>query len=100
MAALEIDVQTYQLLGYDLQTEIDAYNLALADHANTIDVPAPTTTSLVEGIVKHHDGLFVIVPSPAKAEMQPLPKDAKYYKSTAERAKVEAEVAKLEALPK
>jgi hypothetical protein len=93
MAALEIIADTYQALTYDLQGAIDQYTIELAAHASTVGVAAPGATMLVEAIVKHHDGLFIIVPSPAAPEKQPLPKDAKYYRSPEERAKLTGETA-------
>jgi hypothetical protein len=93
MAAYEMYVDTYRTLEYDLQAEIDAYIDALEAHKTTVDVPAPTTYSLVETIVKQYDGEFVLVPAPDPPPLQPLPKDLKYYKSKADRTKIMAAVA-------
>jgi hypothetical protein len=93
MAALEIIADTYQMLTYDLQTAIDQYTTALAAHADTVGEAAPGTTMLVETIVKHHDGLFVIVQAPAAPEKQPLPTDPKYYKSKADQLAIAAQAA-------
>jgi hypothetical protein len=90
MSAYEIDVQTYQALGYDLQAAVDTYTVDLAAHAQTEGVAAPGATSLVETIVKFYGGLWVIVPYPAPTvpERMPLPKDPKYYRSKDEQAKL------------
>jgi hypothetical protein len=95
MAVYELYVDTYRVLPYDLQTEIDAYADALEAHKTTVDVPAPTTYSLVETIVKQYDGEFVLVPIPVTEPQpkNPLPKDPKYYRSKAERTKIMAAVA-------
>jgi hypothetical protein len=81
----EIDFDSYRALRYDLQVAIDTYTEAIAAHASTVGVAAPTATSLVEGIVKRHDGLFVIVANQPEPEKQPLPKDNKYYKSATDK---------------
>jgi hypothetical protein len=91
MAALEVYADTYRALGYDLPAAIEAYTLAMAEFVTTEDEPAPAAASLVEVIVRYHEGQFVIVPSPLKPETQPLPKDPKYYKSATDREAVEAE---------
>lgn len=85
----ELIVDSYRMLDYDLQEAIDTYTVALAEHALTVGVAAPGATSLVEGIVKGHGGLWVLVLPPPVKEKQPLPKDAKYYKAKADRVAIE-----------
>jgi hypothetical protein len=99
MAAYEIIVETYQALAYDLQAAIDKYTADLEAHKHTVGEPAPGATSLVERIVKTHEGLFVIVQAPAAPEKQPLPTDPKYYKSEAEQEAIAKRVAEKEATP-
>jgi hypothetical protein len=87
MAALEIYVDTYQGLRYDLQAEIDKYTAALNAFKTTVDEPAPATTGLVENIVKNFGGEFVIIPIPINPPPpQPLPTDSAYYRSPDEQA--------------
>jgi hypothetical protein len=93
MAAYEILVSHYQVIGYDLQEEIDKYAAALEAHKSTIDVPAPVTTALVETIVRRHDGAWVIVPVPEMPPPTPLPKDPKYYRTPAEQTSMLAKEA-------
>lgn len=92
MEPYEIWASSYQALTYDLQAAIDEYTAALTSHALTVGVAAPTATSMVENIVKHHDGLFVIVSDPQPAEQQPLPANPKYYKSKADQIAIKAAI--------
>lgn len=58
---LRIDEPTFQALGYDLDREIRRYKKDIEDHKLTVGVPAPLTYSLVEQIVKRHNGQYEIV---------------------------------------
>jgi hypothetical protein len=93
---LEIFADTYQALAFDLPAAIATYQAELDAFATTEGVPAPSASSLVEGIVKHHDGKFVIVPPPPVPDKQPLPRDPSYYRTPAEQADV---IAAAEAVP-
>ena len=49
-------------LGFDLQAAVDLFASALAAHADTVNIPAPTAHPLVEQIVRQHAGHFTILP--------------------------------------
>lgn len=47
---------------------IVAFQQALADHASTVDVPAPTAHPIIEMIVRQHGGTFTVLPPPEPGE--------------------------------
>lgn len=63
-------------LGYDLAAAVRDYQAALADHALTVDVPAPVAPALVEQIVRHHGGQYRVEPDPVPASPAPSQTDA------------------------
>lgn len=48
-----------------LDDAIATFKKALKDHSKTVDVPAPTTNSVIERIVKQFDGEYEIIEPPA-----------------------------------
>lgn len=52
-----------------LEAEVGAFAKEVEAHALTVDVPAPTSSDLVEAIVRNHGGEFV-VGDPTKDEIQ------------------------------
>ena len=61
MTALTISQDDFLALGRQLaDAAIATFTQALADHALTVDVPAPTALPLIETIVRQHGGAYVV----------------------------------------
>jgi hypothetical protein len=71
MAPLTLSQDDFLALGRQLaDAAIAAYSQALAAHATTVNVPAPTAHPMIEAIVNQYGGQYVIAapPTPQQAD--------------------------------
>ena len=65
MAALTLSQDDFLALGRQLVDQaIATYSQALAAHATTVDVPAPTAHPMIEAIVNRYGGQYIAAPPP------------------------------------
>lgn len=58
---LSINKSLVDHLGFDLSVAVSDFQQAVADHAFTVGIPAPTAPDIVEAIVRQHGGQFVVI---------------------------------------
>src|SRR5579872_1896240 len=76
MAALTFSQDDFLALGRQLaDAAIVLYQQQLADHATTVNVPAPSAHPMIERIVKRYGGEYAIAPRPAASPQRDVAAD-------------------------